>query len=46
MPRNPDLTVSLGTISTLLKIFPTKPFYITEYGYYTVYRIAFGIYVN
>ena len=46
LPRYPNLTVSLGNISTLLKIFPTKPFYITEYGYYTVYRMAFGIYVN
>ena len=46
MPRNPKITVSLGNISTLLKIFPTKPFYITEYGYYTEYRIAFGVYVN
>ena len=32
-PRNPNLTVSLGNISTLLKIFPNKPFYLTEYGY-------------
>ena len=46
MPHYPNLTVSLGNISTLLKIFPTKPFYITEYGYYTEYRIAMGIYVN
>ncbi len=46
MPHYPKITVSLGNISTLLKIFPTKPFYLTEYGYYTVYRIAFGIYVN
>ena len=46
MPSNPNLTVSLGNIATLLKIFPSKPFYLTEYGYYTVYRIAFGISVN
>ena len=46
MPHYPNLTVSLGNISTLLKIFPSKPFYITEYGYYTEYRIAMGIYVN
>ena len=45
-PRYPKYTVSLGNISTLLKIFPSKPFYITEYGYYTEYRIAMGIYVN
>jgi hypothetical protein len=46
MPRDPNRTVSLGNISTLLKIFPTKPFYISEYGYYTEYRTAFGIHVN
>ncbi len=46
MPHYPDRTVSLGNISTLLKIFPSKPFYITEYGYYTTYRLAFGICVS
>ena len=45
-PDYPKITVSLGNISTLLKIFPKKPFYITEYGYYTEYRTAMGIYVN
>jgi hypothetical protein len=45
-PLDPVHTVSLGNISVLLKLFPTKPFYITEYGYYTVYRLAMGIYVN
>jgi Cellulase (glycosyl hydrolase family 5) len=46
MPRDPAHAVSLGNISTLLKIFPSKPFYISEYGYYTEYRTAMGIYVN
>jgi hypothetical protein len=46
MPHYPKVTVSLGNISTLLKIFPSKPFYITEYGYYTKYRTAMGIYVS
>ncbi len=46
MPHYPQLTVSLGNISTLLKIFPSKPFYISEYGYYTGLPIAMGIYVN
>ena len=46
MPHYPNLTVSLGNISTLLKIFPSKPFYLSEYGYYTVYQTAFGISVN
>jgi Cellulase (glycosyl hydrolase family 5) len=46
MPHYPKVTVSLGNISALLKIFPSKPFYITEYGYYTKYRTAMGIYVS
>jgi hypothetical protein len=45
-PRDPSHTVSLGNISTLLKIFPSTPFYLTEYGYYTQYRLAFGVCVN
>ena len=31
-PRSPKHEVTLGNLSTLLKIFPTKPFYLTEYG--------------
>jgi hypothetical protein len=31
-PKNQKSQVTLGNISTLLKIFPTKPFYLTEYG--------------
>jgi len=45
-PHDPAHTVSLGNIATLLKIFPSKPFYLTEYGYYTRHSLAFGIYVN
>jgi len=45
-PRDPAHTVSLGNIATLLRIFPGKPFYLTEYGYYTQYSLGFGIYVN
>jgi len=45
-PRDPAHTVSLGNIATLLKIFPSKPFYLTEYGYYTQYAAPFGFYVN
>jgi hypothetical protein len=41
-PRFPSSTVSLGNIGTLLHIFPSKPFYITEYGYTTRYSQAFG----
>ncbi len=46
MPRNPANTVSLGNIATLLKIIPDKPFYLTEYGYYTKYSGPFGIFVD
>ena len=46
MPRDPAHVVSLGNISTLLKIFPSKPFYLTEYGYYTRYSAPFGFSVS
>ncbi len=45
-PNDPVHAVSLGNISTLLKIFPKKPFYLSEYGYYTQYCIYFGVYVS
>jgi hypothetical protein len=45
-PRDPAHTVSLGNISTLLRIFPSKPFYLTEYAYYTKYSAPFGFYVS
>ena len=41
-PANPTHTVSLSNIATLLKIFPGKPFYLTEYGYSTKPSDAFG----
>ena len=34
-PRDPTTTVNLQNLGTLLAIFPTKPFYLTEYGYQT-----------
>jgi hypothetical protein len=46
MPADPSHAVTLGNISTLLKIFPHKPFYLTEYGYYTSYTLMFGVYVS
>jgi hypothetical protein len=42
-PANPTHTVSLSNIATLLKIFPGKPFYLTEYGYATKPSDAFGV---
>jgi hypothetical protein len=34
-PRQPTRAVTLGNIDTLLKIFPGKPFYLTEFCYST-----------
>jgi hypothetical protein len=46
MPNDPTHTVSLGNISALLKIFPDKPFYISEYGYNTRPNLFFGVHVS
>ncbi len=34
-PRDPSTTVNLRNLGALLKIFPKKSFYLTEYGYQT-----------
>jgi len=34
-PRDPTTTVTLQNLGTLLKLFPNKPFFLTEYGYQT-----------
>ncbi len=34
-PRDPSTIVTLQNLGTLLKLFPSKPFYLTEYGYQT-----------
>ena len=41
-PQFPELTVTLGNIQTLLKMFPNEPFYLTEYGYPTQASVAWG----
>ena len=41
-PAHPSHTVELYNIGTLLKLFPKKPFYLTEYGYSTAYSWVFG----
>jgi len=46
MPEYPRRQVNLANIGALLKIFPGKPFYLTEYGYYTQYSLSFGIWVS
>jgi hypothetical protein len=46
LPNNPDRCVTLGNLSQLTKLFPTKPFYLTEYGYNTQYCEWFGVTVS
>jgi hypothetical protein len=41
-PNFPQYTVALANISTLLRIFPSEPFYLTEYGYPTKKSPAWG----
>jgi hypothetical protein len=41
-PSFPATTVTLGNLSTLLKLFPKKPFWLTEYGYQTAPCRTFG----
>jgi hypothetical protein len=45
-PRDSSTTVTLQNLSVLLKLFPGKPFYLTEYGYSTSYSLAFGLSVS
>ena len=46
MPRRPDISVTLGNLTVLLKLFPTKPFYLTEYCYSTSRNDAFVLAVS
>jgi hypothetical protein len=45
-PADPLKTVTLRNLPTLLRLFPTKPFYLTEYGYNTSYTVSFGLVVT
>ena len=45
-PRDPSRTVSIGNIDTLLRVFPSKPFYMTEFGWSTHRSSTFGICVT
>ncbi len=46
-PGSPNTTVTLENLGTLLKLFPGKPFFLTEYGYQTAACQAFtGQHVN
>jgi Cellulase (glycosyl hydrolase family 5) len=42
VPDRPALTVTLGNLDELLRLFPGKPFYVTEYGYNTQPSVDFG----
>ncbi len=46
MPNNPAHAVTLGNLSQLTKLFPKKPFYLTEFGYNTQYSRRFGVTVS
>ena len=46
LPNNPDRAVTLGNLSQLTKLFPKKPFYLTEFGYNTQYSRLFGVTVS
>jgi polysaccharide biosynthesis protein PslG len=45
-PPRPAVLVTLGNIDTLLKIWPSKPFFLTEYGYNTEFTQAFLFHVS
>ena len=46
LPNNPARCVTLGNLSQLTKLFPSMPFYLTEYGYNTQYSVWFGVTVS
>ena len=41
-PNDPSTTVTLYNLRTLLRLFPSKPFYLTEYAYNTSPSSSFG----
>jgi len=45
-PNDPTRTVTLSNLRALLRLFPKKPFYLTEYGYNTRPNLMFGLKVN
>ena len=45
-PNNPDRCVTLGNLGQLTSLFPSKPFYLTEFGYNTQYCRWFGVTVS
>ena len=45
-PNDPHTTVTLANLRTLLTLFPSKPFYLSEYGYSTSPSTMFGLSVS
>jgi polysaccharide biosynthesis protein PslG len=45
-PNDSSHTVTLYNLRTLLRLFPKKPFYLTEYGYSTQPSLMFGLVVT
>lgn len=41
-PNDTSTTVTLYNLGQLLRLFPGKPFYLTEHGYNTRFSLAFG----
>ncbi len=46
MPRDPSQTVWLANLGTLLAVFPSKPFYLSEFAYPTAGGKLFGVCVS
>ena len=46
VPRDPTHTVWLANLPTLLRVFPQKPYYLSEFAYSTAYSILFGVSVS
>jgi hypothetical protein len=45
-PNDPGTTVTLFNLRTLLTLFPSKPFYLSEYAYSTRPNLLFGLSVS
>ena len=45
-PHDPSHTVWLANLPTLLRIFPDKPFYLSEFAYSTAPNRLFGVWVS
>lgn len=42
VPRDPQYHIALANLGSLLRIFPSKPFYLDEYGYLSQSSYEFG----